>query len=57
MKQLSKVSVIHERALRGFTREGDTAVPSPAQAKIDFLNALVRAWSDFVMQKKNELGV
>lgn len=56
MKHLRRVSVVHERALRGSPRNSETG-PNSADAKTDFLNAIFRAWSDFVFQKKNELSV
>jgi hypothetical protein len=55
MKHLHKVSVINERALRSMLRGGVEANPGPADAKTDFMNAIWRAWGDFVYQKKNEI--
>ncbi|MBI4559389.1 MAG: hypothetical protein HY706_17520 [Candidatus Hydrogenedentes bacterium] len=46
-KHISYVS----RAIRN---EVETGSPQGADAKSDFLNALARAWSDFVFAKKNE---
>ncbi len=57
MKHLSRVSVIHAETLRALVRDGNTVGPSPADAKTDFLNALARAWSDFVFEKKNSTTV
>jgi hypothetical protein len=49
MKHLGKVtvarSVIHYRE------------PGFADAKSDFMNAIWKAWQDFVVQKKNEVNV
>jgi hypothetical protein len=53
MKHIGKVSVIR-RQTRAYTMGTD---PGFADAKIDFLNAIWKAWSDFIVAKKNEIGI
>ena len=49
MKHLGKVSVVRNRLT---SRE-----PGFADAKTDFLNAIWKAWSDFIVAKKNETSM
>jgi hypothetical protein len=53
MKHIGKVSVIRKHA-RGHTMDTD---PGFANAKTDFLNAIWKAWSDFIVAKKNEISI
>lgn len=57
MKHLHRVSVVSERAVKAVLRGGAEGTPSPADAKTDFMNAIWRAWGDFVYQKKNEVSL
>jgi hypothetical protein len=57
MKHIGKVSVVRERAATGAPRGRTGTEPGFADAKTDFMNAIWRAWSDFVYQKKNEVSV
>jgi hypothetical protein len=49
MKHVTQITLVR----RGFS----ACEPAPADAKSDFMNALWRAWSDFVYQKKNETSL
>ncbi len=57
MKHLHRVSVVSERAVQAVLRSGTEGTPNPADAKTDFMNAIWRAWGDFVYQKKNEVSL
>lgn len=48
MKHLGKVTRVREMALH---------TPGAADAKTDFMNAIWRAWSDYVYEKKNEMAL
>lgn len=50
MKHLGRITIESHMGLRDMAR----TEPGYADAKTDFLNAIWRAWSDFVFQKKNE---
>lgn len=53
MKHLGRVSVVPDRKVIFATgRE-----PGRADAKGDLMNAVWKAWNDFVAQKKNEVAV
>ena len=52
MKHVGKVSV----SRNAWTRNG-VSHPDFADAKTDFMNAIWKAWSDFVVQKKNEVSL
>jgi hypothetical protein len=54
MKHIGRVSVIREGALRGLAGNGRGTDPCCADAKTDLMNAVWRAWADFVVAKKNE---
>lgn len=53
MKHVGIVTAIRGRAASDFTHEAMGC----ADAKGDFLNAIWRAWSDFVVAKKNEMAI
>jgi len=55
MKHVTRVSADCEGSIRRLAIAAPT--PDSADAKSDFLNAIYRAWSDFVFQKKNEAGL
>jgi len=50
MKHLGRVSIV-----RDWMRERPGAELGFADAKGDLMNAIWRAWLDFVLQKKNEV--
>ena len=54
MKHLQRVSVA--KRLASGSRCRTQTEPGLADAKTDFMNAVYRAWSDFVAQKKTELA-
>ncbi len=56
MKHVVKVSAKCEGAISRLSI-AHTPGPDFADAKADFLNAVYRAWSDFVFAKKNETGL
>ncbi len=57
MKHLGKVSVVRSRMATRRAGGAFRAEPDFADAKSDFLNAIWKAFGDFVVQKKNELSI
>ena len=57
MKHVGTISSGRPTAARDVERDPTRAAPEPADAKGDFLNAIWRAWWDYVDAKKNELSV
>jgi len=57
MRHLRRVTVVKELTTRDAWRDSSRTGPEVADAKTDFMNAVWRAWSDYVDAKKNEYGV
>ena len=57
MRHLRRVSVVKELTTGNAWRESAGTDPGLADAKTDFMNAVWRAWSDYVLQKKNEMSI
>ena len=55
MKHLGRVSVVRDWATGDFMRDRSGAELGFADAKTDFMNAVWRAWLDYILQKKNEV--
>ncbi|NIA13392.1 MAG: hypothetical protein GWP08_04870 [Nitrospiraceae bacterium] len=57
MKHLQRLSVAKRLTIEPSSRCGSETDPGLADAKSDFMNAIYRAWTDYVYQKKNELSL
>jgi len=57
MKHIGSISVVRSVATRDLDGYPANTAPVSADAKADFLNAIWRAWWDYVDAKKNELSV
>jgi hypothetical protein len=57
MKHLGKVSVVRSRMTSRCAGGAFRGEPDFADAKSDFLNAIWKAFGDFVVQKKNEFRI
>lgn len=57
MRHVRRVSLVREGKVSEPARYCGEARPDLADAKSDFMNAIYRAWSDYVYAKKNEMSV
>lgn len=55
MKHVGRVTLSRENRMRLVDRS--SAQPETADAKTNLMNGMWRVWSDFIYEKKNELGV